>query len=157
MNKEKNKALIIGLVNTFFIFVFEITFIYIWLRDLNILKINPFENKGNWLLASVYLVELTLLLKAYGGLKIGHLERWNVTLSQFLSLFICNVIMSVQVILMIGDLHQISEILEAFLMLMLADICLIILMVYIFDGKLRKIYPAKNLLLIHGDYPPESI
>lgn len=157
MNKEKNKALIIGLINTFFIFVFEITFIYIWLRDLNILKINPFENKGNWLLASVYLVELTLLLKAYGGLKIGHLERWNVTLSQFLSLFICNVIMSVQVILMIGDLHQISEILEAFLMLMLADICLIILMVYIFDGILRKIYPAKSLLLIHGDYPPESI
>ena len=72
MNKERNKALIIALVGMLFVLVFESAFIYIWFRDLNILKINPVENKGNWLIASVYLVEVSLLLKAYGGLKIGH-------------------------------------------------------------------------------------
>ena len=62
MNKEKNKALIITLVGTIFLLIFEVAFIYVWFQDLNILKINPFENKGNWLIASVYLVELYLLL-----------------------------------------------------------------------------------------------
>ena len=60
MNKEKNKALIIGLVGILFILAFESAFIYIWFQDLNILKINPFENKGNWLIAAVYFFEIII-------------------------------------------------------------------------------------------------
>ena len=86
MNKEKNKGFIIGLIRIFLIAVFEIAFIYIWIRDINILKVNPFENKGNWLIAGVYLFELTMLLNVYGGLKIGHLARENVLLSQVLAM-----------------------------------------------------------------------
>ena len=56
MNKEKNKELVIGLVGILFILAFESAFIYIWFEELNILKINPFANKGNWLIAGVYLV-----------------------------------------------------------------------------------------------------
>lgn len=67
MKKEQNKALIIIAIDILFILIFEIAFIGIWFRDLNILKNNPFVSKGNWLIASVYLVELYLLLKVYGG------------------------------------------------------------------------------------------
>ena len=98
MKKEKNKALIIGLIGAFFLFAFATAFVCVWFQDLNILKINPFENKGNWLIAGVYLVELALLMKVYGGLKIGHLARWNVILSQILALAMCNAIMAVQII-----------------------------------------------------------
>lgn len=157
MNKEKNKALIIGLVGILFILVFEIAFIFVWSRDLNILKVNPFENKGNWLIAAVYLVELALLMKVYGGLKIGHLARWNVILSQCLALLICNAIMAVQIILIVGDMHLIPEIAKAILLLMAIDIVLAVILVYVFDALLRKLYPAKNILLIYESYSPESM
>lgn len=157
MNREKNKAFIIGLIRIFLIAVFEIAFIYIWIRDINILKVNPFENKGNWLIAGVYLVELTLLLKVYGGLKIGHLARWNVMLSQFLALIICNVIMVVQIILMVGDMHLIAEILYAMILLQFVDFVISAVMVYMFDMLLRKLYPAKEILLIYEAYSPKNI
>ena len=157
MNKERNKGFIIGLIRIFLIAVFEIAFIYIWIRYINILKVNPFENKGNWLIAGVYLVELILLLKVYGGLKIGHLARWNVMLSQFLALVICNVIMAVQIILMVGDMHLISEILHAMILLQFVDFVISAIMVYSFDVLLKKLYPAKEILLIYEAYSPKSI
>ena len=157
MNKERNKGFIIGLIRIFLIAVFEIAFIYIWIRYINILKVNPFENKGNWLIAGVYLVELILLLKVYGGLKIGHLARWNVMLSQFLALVICNVIMAVQIILMVGDMHLISEILHAMILLQFVDFVIPAIMVYSFDVLLKKLYPAKEILLIYEAYSPKSI
>ena len=157
MNKERNKALIIALVGVLFVLVFESAFIYIWSKNLNILKINPFENKGNWLIAGVYLVELALLMKVYGGLKIGHLARWNVILSQFLALSMCNAIMAVQIILIVGDMHLIVEIIKSIALLMVIDICLSILLVYVFDALLRKIYPAKHILLVYDEYSPEPM
>lgn len=157
MNKEKNKGFTIGLIRIFFIIIFEIAFIYIWNRDINILKVNPFENKGNWLIAGVYLVELTLLLKVYGGLKIGHLARWNVMLSQFLALVICNVIMAVQIILIVGDMHLIGEILYAMVLLQIMDFVISAILVHLFDALLRKLYPAKEILLIYEDYSPKSM
>lgn len=157
MNKEKNKGFIIGLIRIFLIAVFEIAFIYIWIRYINILKVNPFENKGNWLIAGVYLAELTLLLNVYGGLKLGHLARWNVMLSQFLSLVICNVIMAVQIILIVGDMHLIPEILYAMVILQIVDFVISAVMVYVFDTLLRKLYPAKEILLIYEEYSPKSM
>lgn len=157
MKKEKNKGFIIGLIRMILITVFACAFICIWIRYMNILKVNPFENKGNWLIAGVYLVELTLLLKVYGGLKIGHLARWNVMLSQFLSLIICNVIMSVQIILIVGDMHLISEILYAMLLLQLIDFAISVILVYVFDMLIRKLYPAKEILLIYGEYSPQNM
>lgn len=157
MNKEKNKALIIGLVGILFVLAFEAAFCFIWFRDLNILKINPFENKGNWLIAGVYMIELVLLLKVYGGFKIGHLARWNVILSQLLALFLCNAIMMVQIILIVGDMHLILEILTAIIWLTVIEVCLAILLVYIFDALLRKIYPAKELLLVYEKYSPDRM
>lgn len=157
MNKEKNKGFIIGLIRIFLIIIFEIAFIYIWIRDINMLKINPFENKGNWLIAGVYLVELILLLRVYGGLKIGHLARWNVILSQYLSLVICNTIMAVQIVLMVGDMHLIAEIMQAMVGLMIIDLIISTAMVYAFDTLLRKLYPAKELLLVYEAYSPKGM
>lgn len=157
MSKEKNKALIIGIIGIVFILAFEGTFIYVWGTYINILKINPFENKGNWLIAAVYLVELLLLMKIYGGLKIGHLARWNVVLSQLLALFLCNLIMSVQIILIVGDMHSISSIIRAMCFLMGLDILLSLVLVSVFGSILGKLYPAKDLLLVYESYSPENI
>lgn len=157
MKKEKNKALIIGLIGVFFLLAYAAAFGCIWFQDLNILKINPFENKGNWLIAGVYLVELALFMKVYGGLKIGHLARLNVILSQILALTMCNAIMAVQIILIVGDMHLIFEILTAILWLMVIDICMAVALVYIFDAVIRKIYPAKDILMIYDEYSPEEM
>lgn len=157
MNKEKNKGFIIGLIRIFLITVFVIAFIYVWIRDINILKVNPFENKGNWLIAGVYLVELTMLLKVYGGLKIGHLARENVLLSQMIAMVLCNMIMAVQIILIVGDMHLIAEVLHAMILLQLVDFILSIVLVYTFDQLIRKLYPAKEILLLYEEYSPEAI
>ncbi len=157
MNKEKNKGLIIEVIRGIMIIVFEIAFLYLWIRDMNILKVNPFENKGNWLIAGVYLVVLYLLFRVYGGLEIGHLSRWNVLLSQYLALGICNAIMSVQIILMVGDIKWILKILQSMLTLLILDFLLSAAMVYVFDRLLRKLYPAKKMLLIYDAYSPEKM
>lgn len=157
MNKEKNKSFVISLIRIFLIIAFEIAFLSIWLRDINILKVNPFENKGNWLIAGVYLVELTLLLKVYGGLKIGHLARWNVFLSQCLAMLLCNVIMAVQIILIVGDMHLIAKILQAMILLQIVEFVLSFMLVFVFDTLIRKLYPAKEILLLFGDYSPKSM
>lgn len=157
MNKERNKGLIIGLIRLFLIAIFEIAFIYIWIRYINILKINPFENKGNWLIAGVYLIELTLLMKVYGGLKIGHLARWNVILSQYLALVMCNAVMVVQIILMVGDMHLIAQIIQAVVILMLTDFVISAIAVYVFDALLRRLYPAKEILLVYENYSPKNM
>lgn len=157
MNKEKNKGLVIGLIRMMMIVAFEMIFLHIWIRDINVLKVNPFENKGIWLIAGVYLVGLYLLLKIYGGLGIGHLSRWNVMLSQYLALCICNIIMTVQSILMVGDMQWIMKILEAMLMVLILDFLLSAVMVFIFDSLLKKLYPAKKMLLIYESYSPETM
>lgn len=157
MNKEKNKGFVIELIRILMIIIFEMAFIYIWLKDINILKVNPFENKGNWLIAGVYLVELFLLLKVYGGLEIGHLSRWNVILSQYLALLICNAIMGIQIVLMVGDMKWLPQIFKAMLMLLIADVVISTGMVYGFDALLRKLYPAKKMLLLYDGYSPEKI
>ena len=157
LNKEKNKTLVLSLISLFFVFIFESMFLYIWSSNLNVLKITPFENKGNWLIAGVYFVELILLMKVYGGLKLAHLERWNVILSQCLALVMCNAIMAIQIILIVGDMHLIGEILKSMLILMLMDTCFASVGVYVFDNLLRKLYPAKNILLIYEDYSPEAM
>ena len=143
MNREKNKGLLQSLIGLFFIIIFEIAFIYIWRNHINILKATPFENKGNWLIAAVYCVELVLLLKVYGGLKIGHLTRGNLALSQCLALVICNAIMFVQMILMVGDMHLILEILKPMILLTAFDIIVSIVFVNLFDALIQKIYPPK--------------
>ena len=143
MQIEKYKGLIRKLIRLLFIVVFELAFMYIWFSDINGLKLQPFENKGNWLMAAVYLVEMVLLLRVYGGFKIGHLERWNVILSQGLSLVICNSIMTVQIILMVGDMHLIGEILKSIVLLTIADIVISIVFVNLFDSILQKLYPPK--------------
>ena len=157
MNREKNKGLIQSLIGLFFIIIFEIAFIYIWGNHINILKATPFENKGNWLIAAVYCVELVLLLKVYGGLKIGHLTRGNIALSQCLALVICNAIMLVQMILMVGDMHLILEILKPMILLTAFDIIVSIVCVNLFDALIQKIYPPKEILLVYESYSPEAI
>ena len=157
MQIEKYKGLIRKLIRLLFIVVFELAFMYIWFSDINGLKLQPFENKGNWLMAAVYLVEMVLLLRVYGGFKIGHLERWNVILSQGLSLVICNSIMTVQIILMVGDMHLIGEILKSIVLLTIADIVISIVFVNLFDSILQKIYPPKKILLVYESYSPKSM
>lgn len=157
MNNEKNKGLIIEIIRLVMMAVFEIAFLYLWIRDMNILKVNPFENKGNWLIAGVYLVVLYLLFRVYGGLEIGHLSRWNVLLSQYLALGIGNAIMTVQIILMVGDMKWILKILQSMLLVLLLDLVLSAVMVFLFDTLLRKLYPAKKMLLIYEAYSPEKM
>lgn len=157
MNTEKNKGLLISLLRLFMIFVFVLAFLWIWFQYLNVLKINPFENKGNWLIAGVYSIELALLMKVYGGLKIGHLERWNIILSQCLSLVVCNAIMTVQIILIVGDMHLIEEIIKAIVLLTGIDFLLSFVLVNMVDPVVYKIYPAKRILLIYEAYSPEKM
>ena len=101
MNKEKNKSLVIGMINLCFILVLELIFMHVWELGLNVLQVNPFEHKGNWLIASVYLAEIFVFLRVYGGLKIGHLTKGEVILSQFLAFFIGNMVMLVLIILVV--------------------------------------------------------
>ena len=157
MNKEKNKSLVIGIINLCFILILECIFVHVWEVGLNILKMNPFENKGNWLIATVYLVEIFVFLKVYGGLKIGHLTKGEVILSQFLALFIGNMVMLVLIILVVGDMYYLLTITKWISVLMMMDVILSFLWVILFDTFIKRIYPAKSILMVYEEYSPEPM
>lgn len=155
MNRGKNKALIIGIINLIYILILEFMFMGIWVRGLNVLQNNPFLNKGNWLIFTVYFVEIYAFLNVYGGLKVGHLTRGDVFFSQALALLVSNLIMTIVIILIIGDMYFLGTMINAMIFLMIVDIVVSGVWVMIFDALLKRIYPTKNILLVFEDYGPE--
>ena len=89
--------------------IYLLIFALVWYNDLNTLMDRAFENKGNWLMLASYFLVVLIFMQVYGGFKIGYLSKWNVVFSQWLALFISNLVICMQCILMIGRLAHIPK------------------------------------------------
>ena len=60
---------------------------------------NPFQWKGELLLAALYFIILLIITNFYGGLRVGHYRASEVTLSEMIALFFTNAVTYAQVCL----------------------------------------------------------
>ena len=109
--------------------------------------------KGHVLMFLVYFVLLFFFASTYGGLKIGYLKPVDVYFSQFFSLIAVNVLSYIQISLMANWLVEVRPIAET----MLIQIVLSAVWVYICNMFYHKAFPPREILLVHGERPIDSI
>lgn len=101
----------------------------------------------------VYFVLLYFFTSTYGGLKIGYLKPIDVYFSQFFSLLGVNVISYLQISLMRNWLANAKPIAAA----MLIQVLLSAVWVYVCNILYRKVFPPREILLVHGERPIDDI
>ena len=131
---------------------------YIWL-DYDYPIVNNFNRglkfyqNGHILIIGIYFILLFFFTNTYGGLKIGYLKTGDVFLSQLFSLLIVNVITYFQISLMNNNLvppecFMIAMVLQLFIAGVWTGIC---------NSIYRKVFPPREMLLIHGERDIEDI
>ncbi|MDE7017268.1 MAG: exopolysaccharide biosynthesis polyprenyl glycosylphosphotransferase [Lachnospiraceae bacterium] len=112
-----------------------------------------FYFKGHVLMFLVYFVLLFFFTSTYGGLKIGYLKPVDVYFSQFFSLLGVNLFSYVQISLMANWLVNARPIIET----MLIQIVLSAVWVYVCNMFYHRVFPPREILLVHGERPIDAI
>ena len=112
-----------------------------------------FYINGHILILCIYFVLLYFFTSTYGGLKVGYLKPMDVVISQIVAVFIVNVITYLQLSLMNNWLLEAGP----FFSLFAGQIIIIVLWTLLCNIIYHKIYPPREILLIHGERPYEDI
>ncbi|MDO4284105.1 MAG: exopolysaccharide biosynthesis polyprenyl glycosylphosphotransferase [Eubacteriales bacterium] len=116
------------------------------------LKLKFYFN-GHALILLIYFFLLLFFSNTYGGTKIGYLKPLDVILSQAFSLLAVNVISYFQISLMRNWLVEIGPMVWT----MALQVLLSILWVNLSDAIYKKVFPPRQMLLVHGERPIEDI
>ncbi len=102
---------------------------------------------GHILTVLLYLVLLYFFTSTYGGLRIGYLKPGDVILSQILSAIFVNVITYVQHSLIYSWLMSPGS----YFLMFLIQAVIVIVWVFLCDAVYHRIFPPRELLLVHGE------
>ena len=127
------------LIETFF-------FSYIWYHVYNAKMLIAFENKGNLMMISFYVMFLLMFVYMYGGTKFAYYQKGQLVLSQVLGTLIANVLIYISVIMVIGQFP--FPTFWPIVAMSVIDIVIIVILNQISDALFRKMFPPKRLLLI---------
>ncbi|WP_029323229.1 sugar transferase [Butyrivibrio sp. AE3004] len=109
--------------------------------------------RGHLLVIAIYFVLMLFFSNTYGGLKIGYLKSMDIFLSQIFALFMVNVISYFQISLMRNWLVPVYPMLEILAIQMVISF----LWAVCTNWMYRSIFPARQMLLISGEYPVDDI
>lgn len=112
-----------------------------------------FYRNGHILMIALYLVLLFFFTNTYGGLKVGYLKPMDVFLSQFFAVLFVNIITYVQISLMRNWIVTPVYLVAA------SGVQILIALVWInfCDYFYRRVFPPRDMLLIHGERAIEDI
>lgn len=113
----------------------------------------PIYRRGHYVFVAVYAILLFSFSKMYGALRVGYQRNVDVIISQIVGTFITNVI--VYCILSILCMEPMNVIYYGPMTIM--QIVWAGIWVVLSNLIYRKIFPPRELLLIHGDRPTEDI
>lgn len=112
-----------------------------------------FYRNGHILMIVLYLVLLFFFTNTYGGLKIGYLKPMDVFLSQFFAVLFVNIITYVQISLMRNWIVTPVYLAAA----SGAQILIALVWINFCDYFYRKVFPPREMLLVHGERDIEDI
>ena len=154
---ESLKRLIISELPLIGLFLYTGVYAYFWMTGyypyLHLHRGLNYYFKGHMLMFLVYFVLLYFFTSTYGGLKIGYLKPIDVYFSQFFSLLGVNVISYLQISLMRNWLANAKPIVAT----MLIQVVLSAVWVYVCNMLYRKVFPPREILLVHGERPINDI
>lgn len=112
-----------------------------------------FYFKGHVLILAIYFVLLFFFATTYGALKIGYLKPVDVFISEIFSLLIVNVISYFQISLMANWVVDVRPIVWT----MLLQTLFAGVWVFVCNAGYYKAFPPREVLIIHGERPVDSI
>ncbi len=112
-----------------------------------------FYRRGNYVLLALYALLLFFFSNMYGGLKIGQLRRIEVLLSQYLSLFLTNVVAYMIICLLAFRPVNPLRLCIALLVEIVISSLWIIVTIYFYN----RIFQPWKILLIYGERPAADL
>lgn len=109
---------------------------------------NYFYRKGNYLIIAFFAILLFFFSKMYGGLRIGQLRRIEVMLSQYLSLFLTNVMIYMVISLLAFRAVNPIWLLGSFLVEIIVSTIWNVIIIYFYN----RIFQPWKILLIYGEH-----
>lgn len=152
MKRDNLKYWYRGISNMIIVLLLTLIYRYVWLTQLNILLLRPFENKGNLLLYAVYMALTIFVNCTFDSFKIGVNRISHIIISQWVSMAIVNALGAIQIVLMIGFVIHFGRIFRAFLQIMVMDAVCIFFVTYLLTKLYRTIFPPLHMLMVYGQY-----
>lgn len=149
-NYDPYKKIILFVVSLVSIMLMTAIFAYIWYNYYFDTMYNfKFYRRGNYVIIALYAVVLLFFSSMYGGFKIGQLRKVEVVLSQFLSLFLTNIIMYIVISLLAFRFVNPTVL----FIMMLVEMFILSVFYYIAIHFYNCIFQPWKILLIHGKRP----
>ncbi len=153
-NREQYKRLIKFIASVSIMALQTAIFVYVWFHYYDHAGANLFV-RGNYVIVAQYALMVFCFNKIYGGFKIGYLRLFEIMFSQILSVLCVNAITYLQLCL-IGRWAFMSNLLPIVSMTVV-DIALVLIWVFATHRLMIWLYPAKRMVLVYGDYGPDSL
>ncbi len=112
-----------------------------------------FYRRGNYVVILLYAVFLVFFSRMYGAMKIGQLRRIEVILSQYLSIFIANVITYMIVCLLAFRMINVVPM----LLMTMGDFVITTLWSFCAGKVYSRIFQSWKILLIYGERPATDL
>ncbi|MCR5501559.1 MAG: exopolysaccharide biosynthesis polyprenyl glycosylphosphotransferase [Lachnospiraceae bacterium] len=131
---------------------------FFWMREFyptvsRFTRTIKYTMNGHILTILLYFVLLYFFTSTYGGFRVGYLKAVDVMISQFLSVLFVNLLTYVQHSLIYSWLMQSGP----YWIMLAIQTVIIILWTLLSDAVYHKIYPPRELLLVHGERPFDEI
>lgn len=158
MNGKKNidqyKRIILFFMSLIGVGIMTVAFAYVWYTYYaDTMFVVSFFRRGHYAVIGIYYCLLFFFSNMYGGLKIGQLKRTEVVLSQFLSLFLANVIAYMIICLLaFGIVNPVRLLLSMLVQMIVATVWEIVT-----TTIYNKIFQPWKMLLIYGERPAADL
>lgn len=129
-------------------------FAYIWYSYYSsMMYVTSFYEKGHYVVIGLFALILFFFSNMYGGLKIGQLRRIEVMLSQYLSLFLTNIIMYIVISLLAFRAVNPMMLLISLIIEMAISTIWNFIIIYVYN----RIFQPWKILLIYGERPATDL
>ena len=155
--REQYKKIIMFTASLVIIALQTAVFAYTWYNDFSRESVIGvvYWRRGNWAVIALYAFMVFFFSKLFGAFKVGYLRVFDVLYSQILSVICVNAVTYLQLAL-IGRWKFLTHIGPVIRMTGI-NLVLVLVWVVFMRWIYAKIYPPRQLLLVYGDYSPDSL
>ncbi len=151
-NNEQFKRILRTLFAIVLVIMQTMIFAYAWFTEYNNYIVVPFVQKGNWFFYLVYAIIFIMFLNSFDGLKYGTYRRTNLIIAQILATVATAFIIYLQIVLMAARFVTVVPL----LMMVVANIAVIIALIFAGDFVMKKLFPARKTLIVYDNYSPDA-
>ncbi len=153
-NYDPYKRIILFFLSFVNVLMMTALFAFFWYRFFaGTMYAYTFYRRGHYVMLVLYAAFLIFFSKMYGAMKIGQLRRIEVILSQYLSIFITNVIM--YIIISLLAFRFVNPV--PMVIMMIGEFIITLLWTFCSGAMYRKIFKSWKILLIYGERPATDL